>query len=80
MTDNVHLINLSKWVTYKLFDRSHMTLSAFAYEKAHLNGWESTAYSTAIDLLFWFDPDHCRSSYIHYRAERRTLIWSRPCR
>lgn len=71
MTIYERLICMSEWVTLVIFSRRYMTLSALAHEKAHLQGEKTCAYAMVIDILFWFDPDHCLHSYIYYRACRR---------
>lgn len=71
MTVYERLILLSEWITWHLYNRRHMTLSALAYETAHLQGRKTCAASSIIDKTFWFDPNHCRNAYIYYRASRK---------
>jgi len=73
------LIFLSEWVCFILFNREEMTLSAKSHEVARLRGHKSCVYSFAIDLLFWFDPHHCRNAYLWYRYKRRNRYRSLQC-
>lgn len=79
MTTYERLIILSEWVTLLIFRREHMTLSALAQEVGRLKGKEHSTYSLAIDMMFWFDPYHCRNAYVYYRTKRRQIYRNTQC-
>ena len=55
------LINISKAANIATFGPKHATLCARTYRNKHHR------LVKVIDCLFWFDPDHCRKSYIQWR-------------
>lgn len=71
MTIYERLILLSEWVTFIIFNREDMTLSALAQEVARKQKRKSCFYSWCVDTLFWYDPNHCRNAYAYYRSKRR---------
>jgi hypothetical protein len=47
------------------FGRGHPdeTMSAAAWRLEQKGRWQGKLFRPLIDKLFWFDPDHCRTSY-----------------
>ena len=39
------------------------TMSAAAWRLEQKGRWQGKLFRPLIDKLFWFDPDHCRTSY-----------------
>lgn len=48
------------------------TASAAAYRGELLGYWSGRIFRPLIDAIFWFDPQHCRESYLS-EIERRQL-------
>jgi hypothetical protein len=56
------------------------TLSAASYRLELQGRWSGRVLRPLVDRLFWFDPEHCKTSYLseqqraqlpsHYRASR----------
>lgn len=64
----------TKWpskITVQIsYGDEHMTLCSKAMELAHLKGKKSSHMTRILDRLFWFEPNHCHDSYLHYRLQR----------
>lgn len=56
----------------------HMSLCAKAQEAAHLRGDKTSPVIRLLNRIFWFDPNHCRDSYIHFRLHRRNDNKEKP--
>lgn len=39
------------------------TFSAAAWRLEQAGKWQGILFRPLLDLLFWFDPEHCKSSY-----------------
>ena len=39
------------------------TMSAAAWRLEQAGKWQGKLFRPVLDKLFWFDPDHCRTSY-----------------
>lgn len=79
MTTFERLIIVSEWLALKLFSREKMTLSALAEERARKQKKKTCLYSEFINLLFWYDPHHCRNAYVYYRYFRRSIHRRQKC-
>lgn len=71
MTLYERLILLSEKVNLIIFKRERMTLSAKAQEVARIQGRKSCIYSWIINMVFWYDPNHCQKAYAYYRLLRK---------
>ena len=69
-----YLIPVSEWLCLKLFGREHMTLSALAQEDALMQDEEYSIFTWFINLLFWFDPNHCHNAFVYYHYMRRQRL------
>lgn len=60
---------LSRLLNRLINGRDNMSLCAKAREDSLTQG-STTRVEKLFDRLFWFDPDHCKTSYLHYRLDR----------
>lgn len=50
------------------------TMSAAAWRLEQNRHWAGRLFRPMIDTLFWFDPDHCRTSYESELARAKMLL------
>ncbi len=60
----------SEKITYLIYGDEQMTLCSKAMEITIRKGQKSSITIRILDRIFWFDPGHCRVSYMHYRLHR----------
>jgi hypothetical protein len=50
------------------------TMSAAAWRLEQKGRWQGKLLRPLLDKLFWFDPDHCRTSYESEMIRARALL------
>lgn len=58
-------VRLSKRLNVLLGGHPKMTFSARCYLKAASGNWFWVMLRNGIDLVFFFDPEHCRSAFMN---------------